>query len=187
MSPAVKGIVDHILLDRSILEGRGQIIRNPIPLASLTHQPITITNIRANRSPPGLKAQHSAGIKLVADISNAHTNGIDKGSHFIDTFESKCIRTGDYVCDIGTAGSTGLLFQSSLPCLLFPEVDGIELSSSSIRRDSGERCRSRLSLVGGTNGLLAPQIDYIQKYPSPFIKKTFSTKWCLIRTFNGFE
>ena len=144
-------------------------------------------NIRANRSPPGLKAQHSAGIKLVADISNAHTNGIDKGSHFIDTFESKCIRAGDYVCDIGTAGSTALLFQSSLPCLLFPEVDGIELSSSSIRRDSGERCRSRLSLVGGTNGLLAPQIDYIQKYPSPFIKKTFSTEWCFIRTFNGFE
>ena len=187
MSPAVKGIVDHILLDGSILEGGGQIIRNAIALASLTHQPISITNIRANRSPPGLKAQHSAGIKLVADISNAHTNGIDKGSHFIDTFESKCIRAGDYVCDIGTAGSTALLFQSSLPCLLFPEVDGIELSSSSIRRDSGERCRSRLSLVGGTNGLLAPQIDYIQKYPSPFIKKTFSTKWCLIRTFNGFE
>ena len=83
MSQAVKGIVDHILLDRSILERGCKIIRNPIPLASLTHQPISITNIRANRSPPGLKAQHSAGIKLVADISNAHTNGIDKGSHFI--------------------------------------------------------------------------------------------------------
>ena len=53
-----------IVLDGGVLEGGGQVVRLAVALSVLLTKPISIFNIRKNRSSPGLKAQHAAGTCL---------------------------------------------------------------------------------------------------------------------------
>lgn len=52
-----------------------QILRNATALAAITSQPLQISKIRAGRSKPGLRAQHAAGVKLVAQLCDAELDG----------------------------------------------------------------------------------------------------------------
>jgi RNA 3'-terminal phosphate cyclase (ATP) len=49
-------------IDGGVLEGGGQLVRNAIAFSALLSRPISITNIRQNRKPQGLKPQHVAGL-----------------------------------------------------------------------------------------------------------------------------
>ncbi|KAI1790753.1 RNA 3'-terminal phosphate cyclase [Ganoderma leucocontextum] len=146
-------------IDGSVLEGGGQLLRIAVGLSALLSKPISINNIRANRTPPGLKYQHAAGLRLVADICSARLNGNDTGSSSIELDPQGPPQVSQsYSADPGTAGSIALLFQVSLPCLIFSPS---ATSSSTLR------------LRGGTNATHSPQIDYTQHVFLPFINKHF--------------
>ena len=66
---------DYISIDGSEEEGGGQMFRMSIALSQILSIPVEIYNIRANRTPPGLKDQHLTGLKTIAELSNATIEG----------------------------------------------------------------------------------------------------------------
>ena len=146
------------VIDGSILEGGGQILRMSVAFSSLLNIPIKIENIRAGREKPGLKAQHVTGIKLVQKLCLGNVKGCELKStciEFIPTSTLKNNKCAEYSADIGTAGAITLLCQVSLPCLLF----------------SGAEREVSLYLRGGTNVGMAPQIEYYIHVFKPNLKR----------------
>ncbi|KAJ7043310.1 RNA 3'-terminal phosphate cyclase domain-containing protein [Mycena alexandri] len=151
--------MNALIIDGSVLEGGGQILRNSISLSALLGKPISIQKVRNGRKPPGLKNQHRTGIELAAEIASARLTGATNGSSTVE-FSPGQITPGDYAADPVTAGAATLLLQISLPILLF----------------APSAAPSKLTLKGGTNATMAPQIDYIQHIFLPFARRHFGLK-----------
>lgn len=117
----------RVAIDGSFGEGGGQILRASLALSGITGVPLTIRNIRAARPRPGLAAQHLAGARAVERVSCMRLRDAQLGSVAIelDPAEAAAPRSPwttrdfplrlDYV---STAGSTALVLQAVLPCLL---------------------------------------------------------------------
>ncbi|MBD3405826.1 MAG: RNA 3'-terminal phosphate cyclase [Candidatus Lokiarchaeota archaeon] len=141
-----------IEINGSYGEGGGQILRSSVALASLTMNPVRITNIRSGRSKPGLRRQHMAGIEIISRLVDAEVKGLKVGSKTIE-FVPTTRKGGLISYDIGTAGSISLLLQAVLPvAILAPE-------------------RVELDLRGGTDVSWSPPINYIQHVFIPIIEK----------------
>ncbi|GJE86822.1 RNA 3'-terminal phosphate cyclase [Phanerochaete sordida] len=144
------------LIDGSVLEGGGQLVRNAFALSALLQKPITIEKIRGKRKPPGLRAQHAAGLKLVAEICAGELRGAELKSTSVHLTPG-APRAGAYAADPHTAGSTTLLLQIAYPCLLFARGGA----------------PSELRVRGGTNAAHAPQADYAEHVLLPFLRAHF--------------
>lgn len=155
-----------MVLDGSIQEGGGQLLRNSISLSGLLSKPIKVVNIRAKRKNPGLAAQHLEGIKLVQKLYNAKLTGGYVTSTDI-SFTPSSFQPGKYEADTQTAGSICLLIQVSLPCLIFGSQ------------------RMEVTYKGGTNAINAPQTDYITKVFQP-VADPFGFKFELVVNKRGF-
>ncbi|KAJ7184153.1 RNA 3'-terminal phosphate cyclase domain-containing protein [Mycena filopes] len=151
--------MNALVIDGSVLEGGGQILRNSISLSALLGKTILIQKVRNGRKPPGLKNQHRTGIELAAEIASARLTGATNGSSTVE-FAPGQITPGVYSADPVTAGAATLLLQISLPLLLF----------------APSTTPSTLTLKGGTNATMAPQIDYIQHIFLPFARRHFGLK-----------
>ncbi|KIJ69599.1 hypothetical protein HYDPIDRAFT_106227 [Hydnomerulius pinastri MD-312] len=162
-----------IHIDGSFCEGGGQLLRNAVALSALLSKPISIPNVRHNRRPPGLRKQHETGIKLVAEICSAETTGVALGSTTIEFRPGPTQLPNILTADPGTAGSTTLLLQVSLPCLLFSPPPP-PTTTSPQPEPPYEPPTSILTLCGGTNASQAPQIDYTQHIFLPFLTRHFS-------------
>ena len=131
-----------IVIDGSIGEGGGQILRSALSLSLLTGQAFDIKNVRARRSNPGLRPQHLSAVQAATQISRASVDGDRKGSSRI-TFNPGPVQAGEYHFDIGTAGATSLVLQTLLLPLAL--VQGT----------------SRLTITGGTHVPWSPCFHYL--------------------------
>ena len=55
----------EVVIDGSMGEGGGQVVRTSVALSAVTGKAVRIKNIRAGRSKPGLMAQHLTAIRAV--------------------------------------------------------------------------------------------------------------------------
>ncbi|XP_077390292.1 RNA 3'-terminal phosphate cyclase isoform X3 [Festucalex cinctus] len=139
-------------LDGSVMEGGGQILRVAAALSCISGSPVAVDKVRAGRSTPGLRPQHLSGLQLVCDMCDGVLQGGAIGSTQVSLTPGR-IAGGNYVADTRTAGSVCLLLQVALPCALYADAD------------------TNLSLRGGTNAEMAPQIDYALKVFKPVVEK----------------
>ncbi len=91
----------------------GSVTRIAVGLAAATDTPVRITDIRADRSDPGLRHQHCAGIRAAAALTDADVTGCEVGSDTV-TFRPHGIAAGDIRVDVPTAGSVALVLQPLL-------------------------------------------------------------------------
>lgn len=93
------------------------------------------------------------GLETVSKIYGGNLEGgyVDSSSIYFDG--GTCFNKGKYVADIKTAGSICLIIQVVLPCLVFG------------------RGGTEIILKGGTNAIMAPQVDYFMYIFKPIIKK----------------
>lgn len=140
--------MDTVLIDGSLGEGGGQVLRTSVALSALTGKSVRISNIRLGRSEAGLKPQHVAAVKAVADLCGAQTDNVCEGSLEIG-FVPGDIRAGKIKADIKTAGSVTLVLQA----LLLPSFF------------AGDKVI--LEVRGGTDVNWSPSVDYFR---SVFLK-----------------
>jgi RNA 3'-terminal phosphate cyclase (ATP) len=181
-------------LDGRTLEGGGQLLRNSICLSALTGTAIHITNIRGHRGGGGgLKAQHLACVRWLAQACEAHVSGDEKGSAEL-VFVPGGRREGGggrsssslppafvgrqrvedgggrevLVCrplEMATAGSTGLALQAVLPYLLFFRPE------RGCGGEELERFPMRLTVLGGTNVSGSPSFEYVRYVLLPTLRR----------------
>lgn len=141
-----------IMIDGALGEGGGQILRSALSLSMATGKPFVIDRVRAGRPKPGLMRQHLSAVKAAKDICGAKATGDEVGSTRL-AFEPGAVRAGDYVFDIGSAGSTSLVLQTVLVPLAH----------------AGEP--SRVTIRGGTNNLAAPPFEFIDRAFLPQLRR----------------
>lgn len=141
-----------IEIDGTFGEGGGQILRTSLALSLLTKQPLCITGIRGKRPRPGLRHQHLAAVRAAAEIGQAEVEGDALGSTQL-TFRPAAIQPGDYCFDIGTAGSTSLVFQTVFPALALQTTP------------------SQVTLRGGTSNPHAPPFEFLSAAFLPLVRQ----------------
>ena len=139
-----------IQIDGSFGEGGGQILRTALALAAILKRPVHIKNIRGGRKKPGLRPQHLAAVRALAQITSARVEGAEPGSMLLH-FEPRQLESGTYSLDVGTAGSTSLVLQAIIPGMLF----------------SGGP--SQVNVTGGTHVAWSPCFHYLEQVFAPAV------------------
>ena len=139
-----------LTIDGSMGEGGGQILRTALTLSLVTGQAFRLENLRAHRTPPGLKPQHLKAVEAAAAIGRAKVHGRFPGSQTL-TFEPEPVQPAEYAFDIGTAGSIALVLQT----LYLP----LALAGAP----------SRVTVRGGTHVPWSPSFDFLDCHWQPVL------------------
>ncbi|MFT3916068.1 MAG: RNA 3'-terminal phosphate cyclase [Anaeromyxobacteraceae bacterium] len=103
---------EPIILDGAAGEGGGQILRTALSLSAITGQAFEVERLRVRRPKPGLRPQHVAAARAVAGLCGASLEGAEVGSPRLAFRPTRAPTPADLDLDVGTAGSTPLLFHA---------------------------------------------------------------------------
>lgn len=169
-----------VVLDGTMLEGGGQILRIAVCLAAITKTPLDITRIRGNRPRGGgLKLQHLTGVNWLAKASEANIEGAEiKSTELRLSWVTDDVPLTDNrfvalpkVIDIGSPGSIALILQAILPFIIFgPHSERFSDSTSLDTTNDGSLeypAPIRITVKGGTNVGFSPSFEYINKVLLP--------------------
>jgi RNA 3'-terminal phosphate cyclase (ATP) len=137
-------------IDGSRMEGGGQIVRSAVALSAISGIAVAITNIRAQRTKPGLAAQHVAAVRAVAAACSATCTGLSVGSRHI-RFTPHTVEKRYLMIDVGTAGSVTLVIQAWLPVAL--------------------RTGGTLQIIGETDVQKSPTTDYLDRVYAEVLRR----------------
>ncbi|MHA1898030.1 MAG: RNA 3'-terminal phosphate cyclase [Promethearchaeota archaeon] len=146
---------DYLIIDGSMGEGGGSILRLSAGFSVLFRRPIIVKNIRANRTKPGLRLQHMLGLQALRDLTNGTLKGDFVGSTQIK-FVPGPISKDHLDIHIRTAGSIALLSQT--------------LQNAAILSESIDKLTINM-IGGGTFGLGAPDPYYLNNVTYMYFEK----------------
>lgn len=109
-------------IDGSQKSGSGTIVRVVLSLAALLGREVRVVNIRARRPNPGLRHQHLAAARALAELCGGSLEGDSVGSRVLAFRPGRAVRGGSYRWDIGSAGSTTMMAMSLLPPACFADA-----------------------------------------------------------------
>ena len=141
-----------LMIDGSMGEGGGQVLRTSLSLSLATGTPFHIEKIRAGRRKPGLLRQHRTAVLAAAAIGGAELESVELRSESL-TFAPKSVTPGEYEFSVGSAGSVCLVLQAVLPPLLLAAGP------------------SRLTIGGGTHTTFAPPFDFVARVLVPLLAR----------------
>jgi RNA 3'-phosphate cyclase len=141
-----------IHVDGSAGEGGGQIVRTSLTLAAATKQPVTVTNVRANRPKPGLRPQHVTAALALATLTEGRVNGAEEGSTRVE-FHPGTLIGGAHAFPMKTAASIPLLLQALLPAC------------------AASRQSFRFEFTGGTDVPFAPTWEHFAHVHVPILER----------------
>lgn len=141
-----------IVIDGSMGEGGGQVVRTSLALSVVTGQPVRLENIRAGRKKPGLLRQHLTGLRALTTLSDADVTGDTLGSREV-TFAPRAARGGRHRFAVGSAGSANLVLQTVLPALLVADSP------------------AELVLEGGTHNSKSPSAHFLAEAFLPLLRR----------------
>ncbi|KAG7138510.1 hypothetical protein HYQ45_004382 [Verticillium longisporum] len=150
-----------IQLDGRTGEGGGQILRVAVALAAVTSQPVTVSEIRGNRSRGGgLKSQHATSIQYLAAATAATTTSLAVGARcltFSPTLPPAALAQRHITITPESPGASALLIlQALLPFLIFAAGDPITLD-----------------IAAGTNVSFSLSWDYADQILLPALESRF--------------
>lgn len=155
-----------VVVDGSLGEGGGQIVRASLALSAITGKSVRIDKIRHSRPKPGLAAQHLAGARTVAEVAGAALSNAELQSKSIhlqpqgDAGTSQMWVEHDLplqLDSVKTAGSTALVLQAALPATLRFLPSAPTGTATAV-------------ISGGTIAMAAPLSDYIEHVLSPNLR-----------------
>lgn len=142
-----------IELDCSMGEGGGSVVRIAVALAAGQGINLRLFNIRANRTNPGLRAQHIEALSAIKQFSGMSSQDLRIGSSQL-TLSKETDETDIAYVNIGTAGSIGLVTQA-VTFYSFLQKRNLELNING----------------GATHGKWAPSLEYLQNITNAFARK----------------
>ncbi len=142
----------EVVLDGSLGEGGGQILRTALSLSMVTGIPFRIDHIRAKRPKPGLLRQHLTCVDAATAICGAQVQGAVLGATSV-RFSPGAVKAGEYKFAIGSAGSCTLVFQTVLPALMLAARP------------------SQVSFEGGTHNGMSPPFHFIERTFLPQLRR----------------